>query len=111
MAMQDDLDEIEVFIQTGERLAEKYKPSDTHALNTPISDLTFLSLFTSWRGRALKFVQLQTGANSEYAQAFSRNCKAAGSYGDVIAGLTDLETVKRGILDGLFEGKRTGQFF
>ncbi|RJP26117.1 MAG: hypothetical protein C4536_16150 [Actinobacteria bacterium] len=111
MAMEDDLEEVAIFIQTGERLAEKYKPSDSHDLNAPISDLTFMSLFTSWRGRALKFVHLQTGANSEYAQAFSRNCSAAGSYGDIIAGLTELERVKQGIMGGLFERKGLGLFF
>ncbi len=110
MGMREDLEEAAVYIHEGEVLAEKYRPEDMRNVNEPISDLAFMAIFTTWRGRALRFVQLQTGANSGYAQAFSRDCSAQGSYGDMVAGLTELEKVKEGIQDGLFERKGLNLF-
>lgn len=105
MAMEHDLAEAESFIEEGKILAEKYKPSESQDIDAPASDTSLLVLFTSWRGRAMRFVHLQTGAHSESSQAFSRNCGARGSYNDVLAGIKELEKVKQGILDGVFKRK------
>ena len=103
--MEHDLAEAESFIKEGQALAEKYRASDLRDLDAPASDTSLLILFTSWRGRAMRFVHLQTGAHSESSQAFSRNCGAGGSYSDILAGIKELEKVKQGILDGVFERK------
>lgn len=105
MSMKEDLRDIEIIIEEGERLADRYGPSDPKALDVPIGDIGFQAIFTQWRGRALSFVQLQTGAYSEYAREFSARCKAEGSCGDLIAGLNELKRVEQGIMDGLFERK------
>lgn len=105
MAMEHDLAEAESFIKEGEILAEKYKPSELQDLDAPASETSLLILFTSWRGRAMRFVHQQTGAHSESSRSFSRNCGARGSYNDVLAGIKELEKVKQGILDGVFERK------
>ena len=110
MSMQDDLEEIERVIEAGERLAERNIPPDPGAWENPIKDLGTKLLFTQWRGTALRFVQLQTGANSEYARDFSAHCGAEGSYSDMVAGLAQLQRVRQGILDGLFERKGLGLF-
>jgi hypothetical protein len=103
MAMEHDLAEVESFIKEGQILAEKYGPSGLRDPGAPVSDTSLLILFTSWRGRAMRFVHLQTGAHSESSRAFSRNCGAGGSYNDIMAGIEELEKVKQGILDGVFE--------
>ena len=105
MAMEHDLAEVDSFLKEGEILAEKYGPSDVRDLDAPASDTSLIIFFTSWRGRALRFVQLQTGAHSEIAQAFSKKCGSGGSYGDVQAGIEVLRRVRQGILDGAFQRK------
>ncbi len=104
MAMEHDLAEVESFIREGEVLAEKYGPSDMKELEAP-PDTNIRILFTSWRGRALRFVQIQTGAHSEFAQAFSRECGSRGSYNELMAGIGVLERVRQGILGGAFKRK------
>lgn len=105
MAMEHDLAEVDSFIKDGEVLAEKYGPSAAQDFAVPPSDTTLRVLFTSWRGRALRFVQLQTGAHSELAQAFSKKCGSGGSYEDLQSGIEVLRLVRQGILHGTFQRK------
>ncbi len=108
--MEHDLAEVDSFIGEEKALAERYRPCEGQDLEAPVSDTALLVLFTSWRGRALRFVQIQTGSNSEFSQAFSRECGARGSYGDLTAGIRVLERVREGILGGAFKRKRIELF-